>query len=90
MRCRAMVRTQIQLSEEQSAELKRLALERGVSVAELVREGVDRVLKESRGLSREERKRRALAIRTFRSGVTDLSERHDDYFVESVVDPVSQ
>ena len=85
-----MVRTQIQLTREQVAELKRLALERGVSVAELVREGVDKVLRESRGLSREERKRRALSVRTFHSGVTDLSERHDDYFVESVVDPVSE
>jgi hypothetical protein len=85
-----MVRTQVQLTKEQAAELKRLALERGVSVAELVREGVDRVLRESRSLSREERKRRALTIRAFPSGVTDLSERHDDYFVESIIAPVSE
>jgi hypothetical protein len=85
-----MVRTQVQLTKEQAAELKRLALERGVSVAELVRKGVDAVLRESRGLSREERKRRALALPSFRSGVSDLSRRHDDYFVESVLDPVQE
>jgi len=85
-----MVRTQIQLTKEQAAELKRLALERGVSVAELVREGVDKVLKESRGLSREERKRRALAaVGRFR-GPSDLSERHDHYFAESVVEQDSE
>jgi len=85
-----MVRTQIQLTQEQAAELKRIAAERGVSVAEIVREGVDRVIRESRGLSWEERKRRALAVVGRFEGPSDLSERHDDYFVESVVDPVSE
>jgi hypothetical protein len=85
-----MVRTQIQLTEEQAAELKRLAAERGVSVAEIVRQGVDRVIKDSRGLSWEERKRRALALPSFRAGVHDVSRRHDDYFVESVLDPVRE
>ena len=81
-----MVRTQVQLTKEQAAELKRLALERGVSVAELVREGVSKVLRESRGPSREERKRRALAaVGRFR-GPSDLSERHDHYFAESVAE----
>jgi hypothetical protein len=85
-----MVRTQVQLTDVQAAELKRLAAQRGVSVAQVVREGVESVIRGSRGRSWEERKRRALAIRTFRSGVTDLSARHDDYFVESVIDPVSE
>lgn len=85
-----MVRTQVQLTKEQVAELKRLAAERGVSVAELVREGVEAVIKASRGMSWEERKRRALAVRSFHSDVPDLSIRHDDYLVESIVDPVSE
>jgi Arc/MetJ-type ribon-helix-helix transcriptional regulator len=80
-----MVRTQIQLTEEQMADLKKLAAERGVSVAELVREGVQALLRASRGGTREEKKRRALAaVGKFRSGVTDLSTRHDDYFAEAV------
>jgi predicted dehydrogenase len=79
-----MVRTQIQLTEEQAAELKRLAAERGVSVAEVVRGFVDKGMRASRGMSWEERKRRALAVVGKYHGPVDLSERHDDYFVESI------
>ena len=85
-----MVRTQVQLTEEQARELKRIAAERGVSVAQVVREGVEAEIRASRGQSREERKRRALAVRSFRSEVTDLSTRHDEYFVESVVGPAPE
>jgi hypothetical protein len=85
-----MVRTQIQLTKEQAAELKRIAAERGVSVAQVVREGVEAEIRASRRPSREELKRRALALPSFRSDVSDLSRRHDDYFVESVVEPVRE
>ena len=77
-----MVRTQIQLTKEQLAALKRLAAERGVSVAELVRQGVEVVLREA-STDLEERRRRAMSIAgKFRSGLTDLSVRHDDYLAE--------
>jgi predicted DNA-binding protein len=85
-----VVRTQIQLTEEQATALKALAAERGASVAELVRESVDAFIRATKGLSWEERRRRALNLPSFRSGVTDLARRHDDYFVESIVDPVGQ
>jgi len=85
-----MVRTQIQLTEEQATELKRLAAERKVSLAELAREGVELVIRNARGMTWEERKRRALALPSFCSGVHDLSIRHDDYYVESIVDPVKE
>ncbi|MGD0112491.1 MAG: CopG family transcriptional regulator [Armatimonadota bacterium] len=79
-----MVRTQIQLTEEQAAELKRLAAERGVSVAEVVRGFVDKGMRASRGMSWEERKRRALAVvGKYRSSTGDLSVRHDEYFAEA-------
>ena len=39
-----MVRTQIQLTEEQARRLKALAAEQGVSMAELIRRSVDTVL----------------------------------------------
>lgn len=42
-----MIRTQIQLSEEQMERLKALARRRGVSLAQLVREGVERILADS-------------------------------------------
>ena len=47
-----MVRTQIQLEDDQYRALKELASARSVSMAELVREGVDSLL---RGAERERR-----------------------------------
>ena len=79
-----MVRTQIQLIEEQSQDLKELAAQEQVSVAELIRRAVDYWLQTQRGVSREERRRRALAaVGQFRSGDSDISERHDEYLIEA-------
>lgn len=76
-----MVRTQIQLTEEQAGRLRRLAAERGVSMAALVREGVDCVLADD---GREERWRRALSVvGKYRSGdAANVSEQHDRYLEE--------
>jgi len=82
-----MVRTQVQLTEEALRELRRIAAEEGVSVSELVRRGVKQVLDGHRKPSREELWERASkVIGRFRSGVSDLGERHDDYFAEAVED----
>jgi hypothetical protein len=51
------------------------------SVADLIREGVDRVLEGERSDTTAERMRRAArAFGRFRSGTADLSSRHDEYF----------
>lgn len=86
MRWLATVRTQIQLTEKQASELKRMAAERGVSVAELVSEGVNRIIAVSREMSPEERRRRALAVVGRYRGPGDLPDRHDDHCVESDAD----
>jgi Arc/MetJ-type ribon-helix-helix transcriptional regulator len=79
-----MVRTQIQLTEEQVNSLKRLANKLHVSLAELVREGVDAVLRSSGETTEEERKRRAIAAAgRFRSGSRDLSTKHDAHLVKA-------
>ncbi len=79
-----MVRTQVQLTEKQSARLKELAKLRGISVAELVRAGVERLLRASTVIDREERKRRAIAVAgRFRSGTSSMSSRHDDHLAEA-------
>lgn len=79
-----MVRTQIQLTEDQARALKRLAAERRVSMATLIREGVDRVLQASAAPTWEERKRRAVAVvGKYDSGVSDLSTDHDRYLDEA-------
>lgn len=75
-----MQRTQIYLEPELSAELDRLAVQRGTSRADLIRIAARRLVAEHRpseedpifgiiGLGRDE--------------ATDVSERHDDYLVES-------
>ncbi|MFN2485110.1 MAG: ribbon-helix-helix domain-containing protein [Acidimicrobiia bacterium] len=43
-----MIRTEVRLGEEQHKSLNQLAAERGVSLAALIREGVDRLLSETR------------------------------------------
>lgn len=79
-----MVRTQIQLTKEQSAALKRIARARGCSQAELVRQGVDFIIGQDPGLSDRERRERAAALSgRFRSGKRDLSGRHDRHLAEA-------
>jgi hypothetical protein len=78
-----MVRTQIQLTEEQSRALKELAARRGQSVAELIRQSVDQLVQSSGAVGRAERRRRAIAAAgRFRSGQSDVSEAHDRYLAE--------
>mgnify|MGYP005864063869 CR=1 FL=1 len=75
-----MVRTQIQLTEEQARALKEVAAERGVSMAELIRQAVDRILEES---AEDEKWRRAMAlIGRYRGGPSDVSTNHDKYLDE--------
>jgi hypothetical protein len=79
-----MVRTQIQLSEEQSKALKELAAREDKSVAELIRMSVDALLMTKQAVSSQERRRRALAVAgKFRSGDRDLASDHDQYLAEA-------
>ena len=78
-----MVKTQVQLPEEDLASLRRLAAEEGVSVSELVRRGVKQVLQRRRELTYQERWELARSVfGKYRSGKTDIAERHDDYLLE--------
>ena len=79
-----MVRTQIQLTERQARELRRIAAKEGVSMAEIIRRAVDAKIRGGTGeVPWEERVRRAqAAMGKFRSGLKDVAERHDDYLAE--------
>jgi hypothetical protein len=80
-----MIRTQIQLSEEQSLSLKRLAEAKGVSMAELVRQGVDLLIRQGNRPSPEQlRARAAAAAGRFRSGRKDVARRHDHYLADAM------
>ncbi len=75
-----MVRTQIQLTEEQAAKLKAIAGRRGVSMAELVRQGVEMLLAQGSERSPLELRQRAkLAAGRHHSGLHDVATSHDKY-----------
>jgi hypothetical protein len=79
-----MIRTQIQLTEEQAEALKEIAHRENVSIAELTRRAIDQWLETADAVPMAERRRRALAVvGQFRSGKTDISEHHDDYLGEA-------
>ena len=78
-----MVRTQIQLTEEQAKALKKLALSRHLSVAEIIRQAVDNLIKSSAVIDIQERRKRAIdAAGKFSSGKRDISREHDKYLAE--------
>ena len=79
-----MVRTQIQLTEDQYKQLKLLALSRGRSLATLIREGVEKVLKEAGEPNLDGARLHALMIvGKYNSGDQDVSTHHDKYLAES-------
>jgi Arc/MetJ-type ribon-helix-helix transcriptional regulator len=78
-----MVRIMVQVTEAQQKELKRLARERHTSVSEVVRRGVDMAIG-SGMMDPEVRKRAREAVGFANSGLTDLAENHDKYFVEAL------
>lgn len=79
-----MVRTQIQLTERQARELKRMAAREGVSMAKVIRRAVDAKIRAGAAeVPREERVRRAMAVMgKFHSGIKDLAVNHDKYLAE--------
>jgi hypothetical protein len=78
-----MIRTQIQLTDNQMKKLKKLSADQGISVAELIRRSVDQYLRSPVIISDEERQKRALSITgKFHSGRTDISTNHDKYLDE--------
>ena len=79
-----MVQTQVQLTEEQARALRNLASARQVSVAALIRQSVDTLIRSSGGIDIEERRRRAIAAAgRFRSGASNVSAKHDEYLADA-------
>lgn len=79
-----MVRTQIQLTEDQAARLRRLAERSRRSMADLIRESLDRLLTEEPMETRTHRMQQAARVfGKFRSGTGDLSRRHDQQFADA-------
>ncbi len=80
-----MVRMQVQFEEQQMEWLKARARDRGVSISQLIREGISffRTHEERSQLLTDKKKRALAAVGRFASGAADISERHDDYLAEA-------
>ncbi len=80
-----MIRTQIQLEEEQYKRLKEMSEEKGISMAHLIRESVDQVLQISETEKMDELRQFAISIAGKYhdiEGATDVAENHDKYLAE--------
>jgi hypothetical protein len=81
-----MVRTQIQLTPQQSGKLKRIAKRRGISVAEIIRQSIDIALVSEDIPDQEEIRARARSVfGKFQDKSTDVSENHDRYLSEAFI-----
>lgn len=80
----SMVRTQISLTERQIEGLRDVAAERGVSMAALLREAVERLLADRDHESRMKRLRAAAG--RYQSGLPDVGVNHDKYLEEAYDD----
>jgi Ribbon-helix-helix protein, copG family len=81
-----MVRTQIQLTEAQADGLRRIAAQRGVSLASVIRESVDRTLEQDDRAVLWERAFAVIGKYRDKDGATDVAERHDDYLADAYQD----
>ncbi len=80
-----MIRTQIQLTEEQAAALKRLAASKNRSMADLIRESVESYMASGTpGESGPALEEALELIGRYRSGSSDLTRNHDRYLAEDL------
>ncbi len=78
-----MLRTQVQIEEDQIKWLRDRAKERGVSVSQLIREGVQFYRKYEDRFPEDQKRKALAAIGRYASGVSDISEKHDDYLAKA-------
>jgi hypothetical protein len=75
-----MIRTQIQLTEAQIRNLRRVAREQGISLAETIRRLIDQGIEEAMPDRGALYSRASTVIGAFRDdGASDVSEKHDEY-----------
>lgn len=79
-----MAQTQIELTDEEIVALKELAKKREISLPELIHEGIGNLLRSAKPDAVEQRQRALAIVGRFRSGLRDLSTRHDDYLAEAL------
>ena len=78
-----MVRTQIQLPEEQVKFLKNMSATRHESVAQIIRQAIDLLYNSTQGQDNKQRRKQAMAAAgRFRSGAKDLASAHDSHLAD--------
>ena len=80
-----MIRTQIQLTDQQARRLRAEARDRGLSLAEVIRRYIDKGLSEQKPDRAALYDRAARVVGRFhdRRGARDVSSKHDHYLDES-------
>jgi ABC-type Na+ transport system ATPase subunit NatA len=81
-----MIRMKINLTEEQTGALKRMAAERKISMAAMIRELLDAAIARARREPDRVRALQALRRGGFRSGRPNLTERHDDELADAYLE----
>jgi hypothetical protein len=86
----AFDQVQLQLTEEQSRGIEEVAQRENISMAEVIRRAVDYWLKLKNELSIEEHwQRTSRVVDRFHRGQSDISEPHNEYFVETYAEDMS-
>jgi len=78
-----MIRTQVQIEDKQLEWLRGKARDRGVSVSQLIREGIDLYRVHEDRIPADKKKKALDAIGRFDSTKSDVSLRHDDYLADA-------
>jgi hypothetical protein len=79
-----LIRTQVQIEEDQIKWLRAKAMEKGVSVSQLIREGVALYRTQEEQIPDDKKKRALTAVGRFSSDASDVSVRHDDYLADAI------
>ena len=77
-----MIRTQIQLSEEQSSQLKEMAHESDESMAAIIRKALDQFLLKQQPNRRTLYRQALEIVGKYRAGFPDISMEHHSYLEE--------
>jgi hypothetical protein len=78
-----MIRTQIQLTQEQAKSLKKMSIREKKSVAELIRISVDRMINSDGVVSDDLMKQKALSVVGMLHGPSDFAGNHDGYLADA-------
>ena len=83
-----MIRTQIQITEQQAAVLRAMSAERRRPIAELIRMSIDSFLQREAGIGGDLKRARAKSVAgRFASSLSDVSSEHDKYLAEVIGQP---